>query len=238
MQHKTRSLLVIAGCATSLAFLAPAASAQEPLDLDTPIVAEEGAVLAETVEPAVSAAGEETCSAPQLSNPLTAFKDKRHYFLAPSANFEDPTLPGWELTGAAGVTADPSSAFVIGDTQTSSLTLPPGSSATSPQLCVDLDYPSFRFFVAQVAAETDASLAVDVIYPALHRNNVRQAKNLKLKAKDGWQLSDDIKLEPQRLGKQRGWRRVALRFRNESNTNKKPGTFRIDDVLIDPRLHN
>jgi hypothetical protein len=234
--NKTRSLLAVAGCATGLAMLAPAAFAQEPLAADSPIQADEGQVLAETVQPETSAAGEQTCTAPELSNPLAAFKDRRNYFLAPAANFEDPALPGWELGGGASVTAGSSGAAVTGAAQTSSLSLPPGGSATSPEMCVDLDYPTFRFFATQLADDSDSALAVDVIYPALSRNNVREAKRLRLKAKDGWRLSDDIKLEPQRLGKQWGWRRVALRFRNVSG--KKPGSFQIDDVLVDPRLHN
>ena len=102
-------------------------------------------------------------------------------------------------------------------------------------MCVDLNYPTFRFFAAQLEADTDSDLYVDVVYPALAKDNVRQAKKFKLKSKDGWQLSDDIKLEPQRLGKQSGWRKVALRFRVEEG--KKPASYRIDDILIDPRRH-
>jgi hypothetical protein len=229
-------LLAVAGCATGLAVLAPAALAQDPLPADSPSQADEGQVLAETVQPETSVAGEQTCSAPALSNPLAAFKDRRSYFLAPAANFEDRAMPGWELSGGASVTADASDVAVTGDSQTSSLSLPPGSAATSPEMCVDLDYPTFRFFATQVADDTDSALAVDVIYPALSRNNVREATRLRLKAKDGWKLSEDIKLEPQRLGKKWGWRRVALRFRNVSG--KKPGSFQIDDILVDPRLHN
>ena len=82
-------------------------------------------------------------------------------------------------------------------------------------MCVDLSYPTFRFFVTQLERDTDSDLAVDVIYPGLAKNNVREAKKFRLKAKDGWRLSDDIKLEPQRLGKAWGWRRIALRFRVE-----------------------
>ena len=136
-----------------------------------------------------------------LFNPLLAFKDRRDYFVAPAGDFEDPSLPGWRLTGGAGVTRGNSPHAVIGDGHASSLSLPAGSSATSPEFCVDLSYPTFRFFVTQFERDTDSDLAVDVIYPALARNNVREAKNFRLKAKDGWKLSDDIKLEPQRLGK-------------------------------------
>ena len=125
---------------------------------------------------------------------------------------------------------------VTGEAHANSLSLPAGSSATSPEMCVDLSYPTFRFFVAQLERDTDSDLAIDVIYPALAKDNVRQAKKLKLKAKDGWKLSDDIKLEPQRLGKAWGWRRIAIRFRVESD--HKSAAYRVDDILIDPRRSN
>ena len=203
---------------------------------NSPIQADEGTVLAETVRTDESAAGERTCTAPRLFNPLLAFKDRRDYFVAPAGDFEDSTLPGWQLTGGAAVTSGNSPHAVTGDADANSLSLPAGSSATSPEMCVDLSYPTFRFFVAQLQQDTDSDLAIDVIYPGLARNNVRQAKKFRLKAKDGWKLSDDIKLEPQRLGKAWGWRRIAIRFRVESD--RKSAAYRVDDVLIDPRRSN
>lgn len=239
MQDRTRAILTLAGCAAGLMLGAPAAIADtadqpEPA-IDTPIEAD-GTVLAETVRPAESAAGEQTCAAPRLFNPLVAFKDQRDYFVAPAGDFEDPSLPGWQLTGGASITSGSSPHAVTGEAQASSLSLPPGSSATTPEMCVDLNYPTFRFFLSQLEADTDSDLAVDVIYPALAKNNVREAKKLRLKAKDGWRLSDDIKLEPQRLGKRSGWRRIAIRFRVEPG--KKASAYRVDDILIDPRRLN
>jgi hypothetical protein len=237
VQKKTRALLTIASCAAGLMAAAPAAMADEPeAALNTPIHADDGTVLSETVRPGESAAGEQTCKAPRLFNPLVAFKDTRDYFIAPAGDFEDPSLPGWQLTGGAEVTSGGSAHAVTGAGQASSLSLPPGSSATSPEMCVDLNYPSFRFFASQFEAETDSDLAIDVIYPSLAKDNVREAKKFRLKAKDGWRLSDDIKLDPQRLGKRSGWRRVAIRFRVEPG--KKSSAYRVDDVLIDPRRLN
>jgi hypothetical protein len=231
----TRRALALAGCAAGLLVSAPAAHAQEPA-IDSPIQAETGEVLAETVHPESTAAGEATCSTPELFNPLTAFKDRRDYFVAPAGDFEDPALPGWQLEGGASLTDGGSTHAVTGGTQGFSLSLPPGSSATSPEMCVDLNYPTFRFFATQLEQDTDAELAVDVIYPALAKNNVRQAKKYRLKSKDGWQLTSDVKLEPQRLGKASGWRKIAIRFR--VNPGNKPASYQIDDVLIDPRRYN
>jgi hypothetical protein len=221
--RKTRITLIM--CAAALAVAAPAAYADDDLVAS-------GEMLEETVDPETSAAGEATCTDPETFNPLTAFKDRRDYFVAPAGDFEDPLLPGWQLDGGASLVAGGSTYAVLGNTNLS-LSLPPGSSATSPELCVDLHYPTFRFFAAQMEADTDAELAVDVIYPALASKNVREARRFRLKGKDGWELSDDIKLEPQRLGKQSGWRKVAIRFRVKPG--KKPASYRVDDILIDPR---
>ena len=236
--NKTRRVFALTGCAACLLLATPAAHAAEEIApaVDSPIQAESGQVLAETVHPDVTAASEATCVAPELFNPLTAFKDERDYFVAPAGDFEDPTLPGWQLEGGAGLTNGGSAHGVLGGTQAFSLALPPGSSATSPEMCVDLNYPSLRFFATQVEADTDAQLVVDIIYPALAKDNVREAKKFRLKSKDGWELSDDVKLEPQRLGKQSGWRKIAVRFRVKPG--KKAASYRIDDVLIDPRRYN
>ncbi len=188
---------------------------------------------AETVHPETSAAGNQTCRDPELFKPSTALKDRRDYFVAPAGDFEDPRLPGWQLEGGASLAAGGSSHGVLRRRLDLSLSLPPASAATSPEMCVDLNYPTFRFFAAQLERDTDAELLDDVIYPALAEKNVRQAQKFRLKDNDGWRLSEDIKLEPQRLGKQSGWRKIALRFRVEPG--KKPAAYRIDDILIDPR---
>jgi hypothetical protein len=236
--NKTQRVLALTGCVAGLLLAAPAAHAAEEVApaVDSPIQASTGQVLAETVNPEVTAAGEATCSTPELFNPLTAFKDERDYFVAPGGDFEGPTLPGWQLEGGANLTAGGSTQAAAGATQSYSLALPAGSSATSPEMCVDLNYPTFRFFATQLAEDTDAQLVVDVIYPALSKHNVREAKKFRLRARDGWELSDDIKLEPQRLGKQSGWRKIAVRFR--VRPGKKPASYKIDDVLIDPRRYN
>lgn len=204
--------------------LAPASAlAQEPS-------ATEGTFLDETVEVARTAGSVETCSDPDLSTPLTDFKDQRSYFLAPGGDFE-AGLEGWQLQGGARVVDGNEPFYVLGAGHARSLALPPGSTATSPEMCVDLNYPTFRFLLSQVAADGDHELAVDVIYPALEKDNVREAK--RMKAKHEWKLTKDIKLEPQRLGKQSGWRKVALRFR--AKDSDKGGEIVVDNILIDPR---
>src|SRR3954467_2621487 len=94
----TRQVLALAGCTAGLLIAVPAAQAQtaeEPAPaIDSPIQVDTGQVLAETVHPESTAAGEATCSAPALFNPLTGFKDRRDYFIAPAGDLQGTRPPG------------------------------------------------------------------------------------------------------------------------------------------------
>jgi hypothetical protein len=117
----------------------------------------------------------------------------------------------------------------------SSLQLLAGSSATSPVFCVDLNYPTFRFLAVQQQHAADAGLQVDVIYPEIAKGNVHMAATYKpLKA---WTLMKDVKLEPQRAGKQAGWRRVAPCASGCPRRRRAP-SWNVDNILVDPRCRN
>jgi hypothetical protein len=202
--------------AALLATCAPAALAQ----------GEDAAGLTdETVNVTETTASQDTCREPDLFNPLSAFGDVRDYFVAPGGDFEGGR-DGWTLDGGAAIVGGGGTlAGGVGN----ALRLPPGSQAVSPAFCVDLHYPTFRFFAAQVA-QKGGSLKVDVIYPELPKSNVHGAGDVK--SNPHWGLSKDFKLEPQRAGKKAGWRKVAIRFRADAHE----GDWRVDDILIDPRM--
>jgi hypothetical protein len=179
----------------------------------------------ETVTVTQTAESQDTCHEPDLFNPLSAFGDVRDYFVAPGGDFETAG-DGWRLDGGAEIVGGGGSlAGGVGN----SLRLPPGSEAVSPAFCVDLHYPTFRFFAAQLARR-GGSLNVDVIYPELRKRNVHGAGDMN--SNPHWRLSKDFKLEPQRAGKKAGWRKVAIRLRADATE----GDWRVDDILIDPRM--
>jgi len=68
------------------------------------------------------------------------------------------------LEGGAAVAAG-NEPFGVHGGGSSALSLPAGSSATSPVSCIDLNYPTFRFMAVQEQAAADARLEVEVIYP-------------------------------------------------------------------------
>src|SRR5436305_1091348 len=75
-------------------------------------------------------AGDQCPTAP-LSRPFTPWSDYANYELAPAGNFET-SAAGWSLTNGAAVVAGNESYRVDGNDDGESLSLPQGSSATSP----------------------------------------------------------------------------------------------------------
>ncbi len=221
-------MLAAAVCACA----APAAQAADEGAVadDAALVETTDVFTGETATAAETAATEETCTDPELTTPLIAFKDDRSYFLAPGGNFERAAAPGWTLEGGATIAAG-NEPFGVHGGGSSALSLPAGSSATSPVFCIDLNYPTFRFLAVQEQAAADAGLEVDVIYPEKATKNVREAA--KYKPLKEWKLVKDVKLEPNTMGKHAGWRKVAIRFRVPAS--KKGGAWKVDSILVDPR---
>lgn len=176
-----------------------------------------------------SSLSRETCVDQQIEQPFAALGDVRDYVLAPGGSFEDPAMDGWALEGGATVVAgnDP---FNLRDGEDAGvLGLPAGASATSPAMCVDLDYPTMRL----VALQQDAGggvLEVEVLYPEGlgKKPEWKKVGRLKADAADGWHASDDIELDPERGGKLAGARELAIRLTATS------GAWQIDDLYVDP----
>jgi hypothetical protein len=99
--------------------------------------------------------GVNTCTLPALSQPFAPWLDYAQYELAPGGDFESST---WALAGGAKLVAGSEAYAVTGSLGSSSLSLPAGSSAQSPLTCVDVAYPSIRFFIAG-----QGSVAVNIV---------------------------------------------------------------------------
>jgi hypothetical protein len=91
--------------------------------------------------------------------------DQHSYVLAPDGGFEAGGL-GWYLGGGAKAVAG-NEAFNLGDAADSqSLSLPAGSTAVSPSICMSLDTPSFRL-VARNSGDPSSGLRVEATYALL-----------------------------------------------------------------------
>ncbi|HEY2436359.1 MAG TPA: hypothetical protein VGH93_04200 [Solirubrobacteraceae bacterium] len=85
-----------------------------------------------------------TCNSNALSQPFLAWNDASTYELAPGGAFGDSS---WTLSGRASLVPGGEPWAVTGTPSSSSVSLPAGSSATSPLTCVTAAYPTARFFV-------------------------------------------------------------------------------------------
>ncbi|HEY7076635.1 MAG TPA: hypothetical protein VH418_14750 [Solirubrobacteraceae bacterium] len=113
------------------------------------------------------------CDAPVTSHPFAQFGDNASYKPVPGGTFEGGA-GGWALSGGAKVVAGNESYDVHGAGDRYSLSLPAGSSATSPTVCVGVNDPTLRFFVRKnsgllstmaVSVKVETSLGLVVTLP-------------------------------------------------------------------------
>jgi hypothetical protein len=168
------------------------------------------------------------CDSANLTQPFSQWNDSSYYKLAPGGDFEG-SLSGWTITGGAHTVAGSEPFGVTGSVGSKSMDLTAGSSVQTPFTCVDLNYPSFRFF------ERDdgllSTLLVQVVYQApVVGQVVLPVGAVALSGKWAPTLPMlTLSAVPATL--QGGVTRVALRF------TELTGSSQIDDIYVDPRMH-
>ena len=94
-------------------------------------------------------------------HPFLQWLDPLPYTLLPGGDFESGAA-GWKLTGGARVVDGNEPFYVTKRSDSHSLLLPQGSSATSPTMCMGLVLPIVRYFSSGGAALS--SLRVEAVY--------------------------------------------------------------------------
>jgi hypothetical protein len=153
--------------------------------------------------------------------------DPSTYSLAPQGDVSDTSA--WSLKNVS-VSSD-HDPFTPG---TSSLLLAKGDSeAVTPVMCVSVDHPSLRLFLADRGGNGKAQLQVKVIYEGLdgHVHNLPVAN---LKVSDQWQPSVVIPIGVNLLAaaSANGWTPVAFDFKVHGL--QKDEAFALDGVYVDP----
>jgi hypothetical protein len=85
------------------------------------------------------------CEGRTVEQPFLRWLDPMRYVLAPNGDLEAGAT-GWTLTGGAKVESGNETFYVGGKTDSKSLYLPTGSSATTRPTCVQLLHPTVRYF--------------------------------------------------------------------------------------------
>jgi hypothetical protein len=157
-----------------------------------------------------------TCNSNALSQPFLPWADPSSYELAPGGTFSDSS---WTLSGRASLVSGGEPWAVTGTPSRSSLSLPAGSSATSPQTCVNAAYPTARYFVGG-----SGLLVVSMVY-----HGVAIPAGVAV-AGGGWAPSPVAITASAITGALNGGTaQVSLRFTSVL------GTPKVSDVFIDPR---
>jgi hypothetical protein len=104
-----------------------------------------GAALAAPAQAGILTKTATDCENPATARVFARYLDPMDYMLVPGGTFESGAA-GWTLTGGAKVVNGNEPAQVSGDGGAKSLSLPAGSSAETPAICVGLGEPTLRFF--------------------------------------------------------------------------------------------
>jgi len=105
------------------------------------------------------------CSYSGAQQVFKPWGDDRYYVLGPDGGFE-AGAQGWALSRGAVTVAGNESYMLNGPQDSRSLSLPDGSSAVSPPVCMSLDTPVFRMF-ARNTGDPASRLRVEATYKLL-----------------------------------------------------------------------
>lgn len=114
---------------------------------------------------AAFAGSAQACSYTGAEQVFAPWGDRHAYVLAPDGGFE-AGASGWSLSGGAKVVGGNESYYLNDPADSRSLTLPGGSSAVSPPICMSIDTPIFRM-VARSGRDPASRLRVEAVYKLL-----------------------------------------------------------------------
>jgi hypothetical protein len=170
-------------------------------------------------QPASSDASCPTVAASQL---LSGFGDLNYYAPIDEGTFEGST-DAWTLNDAKIVDGN-EPWNVVSSTDSQSLSLSSGGSATSPSFCIDSHSPSFRFFAENTSGGKKSRLYVSVQLTDAQGNTVSTQACPMHGRGNSWELSPSFAFNPLDTG--------TVSAQIEFSTTH--GSWRIDDVLLDP----
>lgn len=170
-----------------------------------------------------------SCDSYVFERPFLPWLDPFEYVLAPKGTFERGAS-GWTLTGRARVVSGNETYYVHRSGERRSLSLRPGSSATSPAMCVGIEHFTLRTFAINRRSAL-STLQVEVLFEDAF-GNVQSLPILPpLTASRTWEPTVPMPVVANLLPLLPGNRTaVAFRFSPQDAV----GDWRIDDVYVDP----
>jgi hypothetical protein len=172
-----------------------------------------------------------SCGSQVESQPFSRWGDTNSYTLVTGGTFEVGSLP-WALLSGASVGSGNESYYVHASSDQRSLSLPSGSSATSPAVCTSIYHPTLRLFVKNTGS-TSSRIRVEALYPAL-LGGVAVARLGDLSGTSTWQPTPALPLTVTNLLATLSLQQTAIAYR--FTPEDTVGRWLIDDVYVDPRM--
>jgi hypothetical protein len=163
-----------------------------------------------------------TCSG--TVKPFAQFGDNDSYFGFSNNGFENGTN-GWQLSKAA--TGAGNEPWLVNGSGSSSLSIGPGGSASSPKVCAALNAPHWRLFAHSNGANGDLHAQV-VFYGLL--GNVLGILNFTSFSASGYTAWEPTSFVPSSLALPLLTWSAQLRLTSSATS----GTWQVDDVFVDP----
>jgi hypothetical protein len=170
------------------------------------------------------------CGNQLFEQPFLRWLDPVNYVLAPDGGLE-AGASGWKLSGGAKVVSENEPFRVRGAADARSLSLPSGSSATTPPMCIGVDAVVARLFAAN-----SGSLLSTVKVEVIHRNllGLTVATPVALLAgTPAWQPTLPLAVLANVASLNvalNGTTQISLRFTPLGSSSG----WKIDDVYVDP----
>lgn len=179
---------------------------------------------------AVFAASAQACSYTGARQVFKPWGDQHEYVLAPNGGFESGAS-GWSLEGGAGVVAENEAFYLNGAGDSKSLSLPPGSSAVSPPLCMSIDTPVFRM-VARNSGNPSSTLRVEATYNVLGLGLLHTTVTNTVSAGQNWVPTQEMSPV---LGLSTVLGTLVPAYIQVRITPVGPGgAWQVDDLFVDP----
>jgi hypothetical protein len=170
----------------------------------------------------------QACSYSGAETVFSPWGDQRNYVLAADGGFEAGGA-GWQLNRGATVVEGNESYYLNDAADSRSLSLPAGSSAVSPAVCMSIDTPSFRL-VARNSGDPSSQLRVEASYKLLGLIRTKTAGTLR--AGSTWAPTQSVStvLTLSTIVGTLIPSAIEIRFTPLDSSGK----WQVDDVYIDP----
>ena len=169
-----------------------------------------------------------SCPGVTYTQAFSQWGDRSSYFLVPGGSFEGAN--SWNLSGGAQVVGGNEPFFLNSRSDSHSLLLPPGSSATTPAMCLAALSPHMRV----VGSASDGSAVHVDVYASGVLGLVRLPVSANIDLSSSWDPSGDVSLLLQNVLAVTNLGKTSVVFRFSPIGS---ATVQLDDVYIDPIFH-